>query len=377
VSRGRRAGRRGRAALGLALALAALGACTPETRQRILPYFFDGVPDPAALPPTRRVQRDLTREVEELRREVADLRATADARREDVRRAGATPPLEEARTWDDVQRMIPAHPLGGHDWEAALGQGLLRPRPGLAPDAPVLAVYELDVRLVSDRASRVFEAHAPHAVHTRWLACSSCHPGTFQVQWISAGTGHPRAEPRAPRRTSITAAGIREGQACGVCHGTVAFPLQACARCHLGIPERAAWERPPPRAPLEQARTWAEVAGRITPAEGPPDWTRALADGLLKPGGGPGAAAAEADVLDLDVERTPKDAAEYKVVFRHATHTALLACDSCHPAPFAQEGGATPMTMDEINAGRLCGHCHGTVAFPPDACVRCHPALGG
>lgn len=64
-------------------------------------------------------------------------------------------------------------------------------------------------------------------------------------------------------------------------------------------------------------------------------------------------------------------------MFRHASHTALLVCDSCHPAPFAQEAGATPISMAQIDAGQLCGRCHGTVAFPPAACVKCHPGLGG
>jgi c(7)-type cytochrome triheme protein len=373
----RNAKRGGRLAVGFGLALAALAACSPEARQRILPYFFDGVPESGALPPTRRIQQDLTREVEELRREVADLRAAAEARRQDARRTGATPPLEEARTWEDARRLLPTHPGGGADWEAAVSQGLLRPQAGLAPDSPARAVYELDVRLVSDRASRLFEVHAPHAVHTQWLACTSCHPSTFPVEWLSAGSGHPRGGSQKMRTTAITGSAIPEPPACGVCHGRVAFSFEACARCHLRIPARDSWQRPPARAPLEQARTWAEAEARIPVSEESPDWTRALADGLLAPGTGPGGGAAPPEVLDLDVERTPKGGEELKVVFRHASHTALLVCDSCHPAPFAQEAGATPISMAQIDAGQLCGRCHGTVAFPPAACVKCHPGLGG
>ena len=76
------------------------------------------------------------------------------------------------------------------------------------------------------------------------------------------------------------------------------------------------------------------------------------------------------------MELVPKqDGAVLKVVFRHASHTAWLTCDTCHPVPFEQEAGTTPISMQAIFKGELCGACHDHVAFPATACIRCHVGL--
>ena len=108
---------------------------------------------------------------------------------------------------------------------------------------------------------------------------------------------------------------------------------------------------------------------------GAPDWSKALAQGVIAPRAGVGPKAEDEEVLDLDVVRVPSGDEQYKVEFRHSTHTAWVTCDSCHPDPFQQEAGKTPMSMDRVNDGQLCGKCHGTVAFSTDGCGRCHPAL--
>jgi c(7)-type cytochrome triheme protein len=35
------------------------------------------------------------------------------------------------------------------------------------------------------------------------------------------------------------------------------------------------------------------------------------------------------------------------------------------------------ITMAKIQAGEYCGACHGKVAFPVEACGRCHAILAG
>ena len=65
-----------------------------------------------------------------------------------------------------------------------------------------------------------------------------------------------------------------------------------------------------------------------------------------------------------------------KVVFRHQTHTALLGCDSATRRRSSSSAGATPMTMEQLDKGELCGACHGKVAFPTSACALCHPGFG-
>jgi len=58
----------------------------------------------------------------------------------------------------------------------------------------------------------------PHEAHVKWLDCANCHPDIFMVQ--KNGT------------VDFDKDKILEGQYCGVCHLTVAFPMDGCRRCH-------------------------------------------------------------------------------------------------------------------------------------------------
>jgi c(7)-type cytochrome triheme protein len=355
-----------RAAVATALvALALFTGCSPETRQRLLPVFFDGVPEEgrSAPPPTRRVRQDLQRENEALRREVADLKAMLQARTEAAGRSEAVRPAERAGTFEEVRSLLPGDPSGQVDWMQALRAGAIRPRPGPGREATAQGVFDLDVRLARG-GHPFFAARFPHASHTAWLACDTCHPALFP---IASGTPRP----------VITMAAIRAGEACGTCHGRVAFSIAGdCVRCHPGVPATTDWQRPEPQSPLERARTWAEAVKLLPAAEGHPDWEAARTEGLLKLRAGADPGAKLEEPTDLDVERVPKNGVQaLKVVFRHASHTAWLTCDSCHPQPFEQEAGATPITMTAIVRGELCGACHDKVAFPADACLRCHTQL--
>jgi c(7)-type cytochrome triheme protein len=58
----------------------------------------------------------------------------------------------------------------------------------------------------------------PHKAHTAWLDCNNCHPDPFNIKKKTTKHFEMRF--------------ILEGQFCGVCHMTVAFPMQDCKRCH-------------------------------------------------------------------------------------------------------------------------------------------------
>src|SRR5262245_11097047 len=155
-------------ALGLLVAL--LPGCSAESRQRWLPYFFDGVPDAARPepPPTRKIHQDLQREVEALRRENADLRAAAQARAEGTRGAEAELAAERAQTWEEAAALLPRDAVGAVDWDLAVKTGVIRPRPGFDPGAPRQSVFDMDVTLARGN-QRFFAAAFSHAPHTRWL----------------------------------------------------------------------------------------------------------------------------------------------------------------------------------------------------------------
>ena len=62
-------------------------------------------------------------------------------------------------------------------------------------------------------------------------------------------------------------------------------------------------------------------------------------------------------------------------VFPHWLHRVRYRCDACHDALFEMKSGATPVTMDLIKEGKVCGACHdGRAAFATSfqTCSRCH-----
>ncbi len=348
------------------LAAVLIAGCSPETRQKILPFFFDGFSrgEPRQRPPTRRVRRDLLRENEELKRELADVRAAEKARQAAPTEKEEQRPVEKADTWEEAAKVLPRDPAGGVDWVQAVTAGTISPRPGPDPKAPERAVMEMDVALGSTPISSV---RYPHAAHTRWLSCENCHPAIFPLG-------------RHTEPPIITMAKIRKGEYCGACHGRVAFSVEGrCARCHKGVPANADWRASgEPAKPIERATSWDEAAKLLPVTADGPDWAKALAEGAIVPRPGIDPKAADEPIFPLDVELVPADNPTFKVVFPHGAHTALLSCTTCHPGIFQMAAGADPITMDKIFAGEYCGRCHGKVAFAvATGCPRCHPVLAG
>ena len=64
-------------------------------------------------------------------------------------------------------------------------------------------------------------------------------------------------------------------------------------------------------------------------------------------------------------------------IFPHWVHRINYRCDVCHDRLFEMKHGATPVTMDLMKEGKVCGACHnGEQAFYVDFknCHRCHVA---
>lgn len=100
------------------------------------------------------------------------------------------------------------------------------------------------------------------------------------------------------------------------------------------------------------------------------DWVAALKKGNIKP-----RAEAErpGEMKVLNSEATLRNTRTMPTVtFSHAVHTEWLACSNCHDELFKAKAGANEIRMSDIFKGKACGVCHGTVAFPPDQCFRCH-----
>lgn len=127
-------------------------------------------------------------------------------------------PIETAKSWDEVAKILPAAD-GTVDWSKALSQGVIAPRAGIDPKTEDQPVLPLDVELVP-AAGDMFKVIFPHKTHTEWLGCPNCHTGIFQM---------------AKGADAITMEKINAGQYCGVCHGKVAFPATTCGRCHPAL----------------------------------------------------------------------------------------------------------------------------------------------
>jgi c(7)-type cytochrome triheme protein len=77
--------------------------------------------------------------------------------------------------------------------------------------------------------------------------------------------------------------------------------------------------------------------------------------------------------IDRDVEIRSRGTWMNDVTFSHKKHVSWIACELCHPDVFpVGRRGVVRYRMDEMRAGRHCGACHLSVAFPLSTCQRCH-----
>ena len=101
------------------------------------------------------------------------------------------------------------------DWGKSLRKGLIKPQYDLKN--PTQQAMPMDLDIVFPVKGSIANVLFPHAAHLQWLECNNCHDAIFQPK-------------RGANRTSMDK--ILRGQSCGVCHGSVAFPLNDCERCH-------------------------------------------------------------------------------------------------------------------------------------------------
>ncbi len=114
-------------------------------------------------------------------------------------------------------RRFPAARYGNRiDWVGALEEKWISPTRYLV--TPPLPDEVNERKLDIDAAWRFVPPSVfPHRKHTAWLDCNDCHPGIFNIRKDA---------------THITMTQILKGEFCGLCHGSVAFPLTDCKRCH-------------------------------------------------------------------------------------------------------------------------------------------------
>jgi c(7)-type cytochrome triheme protein len=110
------------------------------------------------------------------------------------------------------------------DWVAALDQGKIAPRADLLGETQM---QTMDLDILMKNTQYMPWVKFPHLQHTKWLACSNCHPSIF----IPKQDANP-----------ISMNKVLRGEYCGVCHDKVAFALFICERCH-SVPHEGSGEK--------------------------------------------------------------------------------------------------------------------------------------
>jgi len=101
------------------------------------------------------------------------------------------------------------------DWVKALDEKKIAPR--WDRNDPNAVAMAMDLDIVFEVKGFTPDVVYPHKQHTLILDCTNCHPAIFLPQ---------------KGANQMSMAQIMAGQKCGVCHGSVAFPVSECRRCH-------------------------------------------------------------------------------------------------------------------------------------------------
>ncbi len=198
-----------------------------------------------------------------------------------------------------------------------------------------------------------------HWLHRSRFTCRLCH---VDIGFAMQANG-----------TAVREEDNRKGYYCGACHnGRIAFAatekggeVKNCARCHsqgvdVAVPatDFAAFVGDFPTGRFGNKVDWeaAELAHKIT-----------LLDTLPEVSVKRGALAVPKDYsIEAKIAGLPQ------IIFSHKKHAVWNGCELCHPDIFTVKAGSTKYTMQDIFAGKYCGLCHGSVAFPSTDCQRCH-----
>lgn len=121
------------------------------------------------------------------------------------------------RRFEEVRHLPRARYGNKIDWDMALEQGLINPKPSILEEDFEIMKFTSKLDLEADWGL-IPGAKFPHEQHQKWLDCANCHPDVFNIK--KKTTKH------------FDMKYILEGKFCGACHLNVAFPLDDCSACH-------------------------------------------------------------------------------------------------------------------------------------------------
>lgn len=198
-----------------------------------------------------------------------------------------------------------------------------------------------------------------HQSHRTQYTCRVCH---IELEF-SMKTGE----------SDISREDYLGGRFCGACHdGTTAFSVElACDLCH---------QDPNKKNKVYKSATYDSLTENMPRQKfgDTIDWVKAVETGVITPKWSlyddqQGTSIPLPKRLEKPLQWYTKGSRS-QVSFSHQAHVAWLDCANCHPDIFSIESfGTEEFNKEKILYGYYCGVCHMSVAFPINACSRCHP----
>jgi c(7)-type cytochrome triheme protein len=128
--------------------------------------------------------------------------------------------VKRSADFASVTATLPKNTFGnGVNWEQAAEEGLIKPSnhlEGVSIDQSAKPIQ--NDFTIKPKSAGMGEIIFSHKKHVLWNGCEVCHPEVF------------KGGKRGAQAYSMEE--IKQKKFCGVCHMTVAFPLDDCSRCH-------------------------------------------------------------------------------------------------------------------------------------------------
>jgi len=251
----------------------------------------------------------------------------------------------------------------------ALGVALVSAQDGVKKKRPLPHDYGKVVMNNFSEKANMAPVVFDHWLHRAKYTCRLCHVDL--AFGMKAGS------------TGVRAADNMKGYYCGTCHnGNMAIEnrkvFESCAKTFSTVDERKRCDRCHSQGKSVNRQYDFYAFTEKFPKErfgNGIDWEKAETTGQIKlldyiEGVSikkKSLAAQEDFALETKLKGMPD------IIFSHKKHTVWNGCEVCHPEIFVGvKKGSTTYSMVEIFAGKYCGVCHVTVAFPLLDCQRCH-----
>jgi c(7)-type cytochrome triheme protein len=231
------------------------------------------------------------------------------------------------------------------------------------------AVNIRDVVYNTKNSGKVVFSHSQH-INKKEMSrnCRACHDAIFDLK----------------KKKHYTMADMKRGKSCGACHdGKMAFSIAKCADCHqtreITYNVKATG---PTRFSHKSHLVKSANCDICHPAVFVAGPNRHVTMAAMEKGASCGACHNSKQAFSVKEcskchpvrELQFEEKSTGNVVFSHAFHTGLYTCTDCHTSLFKTSRSNVLVSMQEMEKGISCGHCHDakTAFSVKEKCEACH-----